>query len=90
MGAGALFAVTTLIRTFSVGKPWRSWVPGGIAVAVGTLASVGNLVPELTQPRHVQRSVVHVGTCYRGYLWLALGACHETVQYTLDYSCIGK
>jgi len=34
-GAGALFVVTTLIRTFSVGKAWRSFVPGGIAVAVG-------------------------------------------------------
>lgn len=35
IGSGALFAVTTLIRTFSVGKAWRSLVPGGIAVAVG-------------------------------------------------------
>ncbi|KAL6858651.1 OPT oligopeptide transporter domain-containing protein [Trichoderma novae-zelandiae] len=34
-GAGALFAVTTLARTLSVGRPWRSWIPGGIAVAVG-------------------------------------------------------
>lgn len=30
-----LFAATTLARTLSVGKNWRSWVPGGIAVAVG-------------------------------------------------------
>jgi len=35
IGAGAFFAVATLIRTFSAGKPWRPWVPGGIAVAVG-------------------------------------------------------
>ncbi|KAF4507029.1 hypothetical protein G6O67_005706 [Ophiocordyceps sinensis] len=34
-GAGALFACTTMIRTVSVGKPWRPLVPGGIAVAVG-------------------------------------------------------
>ncbi|KAJ4860133.1 OPT oligopeptide transporter protein domain-containing protein [Trichoderma breve] len=34
-GAGVLFAVTTLARTLSVGRPWRSWIPGGIAVAVG-------------------------------------------------------
>lgn len=35
IGAGALFACTTMARTLSVGKRWRSWVPGGIAVAVG-------------------------------------------------------
>ncbi|KAH6610973.1 hypothetical protein Trco_000993 [Trichoderma cornu-damae] len=34
-GAGALFAFTTLARTLAVGRPWRSWIPGGIAVAVG-------------------------------------------------------
>ncbi|KAM0486751.1 hypothetical protein ACHAPX_000014 [Trichoderma viride] len=34
-GAGLLFAVTTLARTLSVGKRWRSLIPGGIAVAVG-------------------------------------------------------
>ncbi|PNP41327.1 hypothetical protein TGAMA5MH_06650 [Trichoderma gamsii] len=34
-GAGVLFAVTTLARTLSVGKRWRSLIPGGIAVAVG-------------------------------------------------------
>lgn len=34
-GAGVLFALTTLARTLSVGKRWRSLVPGGIAVAVG-------------------------------------------------------
>ncbi|UKZ78073.1 hypothetical protein TrVFT333_005807 [Trichoderma virens FT-333] len=35
IGAGVLFAMTTLARTLSVGRPWRSWIPGGIAVAVG-------------------------------------------------------
>ncbi|RFU76118.1 hypothetical protein TARUN_6116 [Trichoderma arundinaceum] len=34
-GAGIIFAFTTLARTLSVGRPWRSWIPGGIAVAVG-------------------------------------------------------
>ncbi|KAM0249196.1 hypothetical protein ACHAQJ_009140 [Trichoderma viride] len=34
-GAGVLFAITTLARTLSVGRPWRSFIPGGIAVAVG-------------------------------------------------------
>lgn len=35
IGAGVLFAIITLIRTLSVGKEWRAYVPGGIAVAVG-------------------------------------------------------
>lgn len=34
-GAGALFTLTTMFRIATVGKAWRSWVPGGIAVAVG-------------------------------------------------------
>lgn len=34
---GSLFAATTLVRTLYVGKNWRSWVPGGIAVAVGKM-----------------------------------------------------
>lgn len=36
IGAGALFALATIVRILSVGKAWRSLVPGGIAVAVGT------------------------------------------------------
>ncbi|KAJ6787478.1 hypothetical protein PWT90_02702 [Aphanocladium album] len=35
IAAGALFACTTIVRTAAVGKPWRPWIPGGIAVAVG-------------------------------------------------------
>ncbi|OAA76338.1 oligonucleotide transporter [Akanthomyces lecanii RCEF 1005] len=35
IAAGALFVCTTVLRTAAVGKPWRSLVPGGIAVAVG-------------------------------------------------------
>lgn len=35
IGAGALFFCTTLVRAVSVGNPWRAWIPGGIAVAVG-------------------------------------------------------
>ncbi|PFH55406.1 hypothetical protein XA68_18400 [Ophiocordyceps unilateralis] len=34
-GAGAFFTLTTMARIASVGRAWRSWVPGGIAVAVG-------------------------------------------------------
>lgn len=35
IGAAALFACATILRTVSVNKPWRKWVPGGIAVAIG-------------------------------------------------------
>ncbi|KAK1999539.1 OPT oligopeptide transporter [Colletotrichum falcatum] len=35
LGFGIIFAVTTIIRTTTVGKVWRPFVPGGIAVAVG-------------------------------------------------------
>ncbi|PHH61587.1 hypothetical protein CDD81_8168 [Ophiocordyceps australis] len=33
--AGLLFAFITLARSVSVGKSWRKWLPGGIAVAIG-------------------------------------------------------
>lgn len=42
VGAGALFAVATVVRIVSVGKAWRRWVPGGIAVAVGKLSPFFN------------------------------------------------
>jgi len=41
---GAVFAATTALRVWSnaAGRPWvASWVPGGIAVAVGELRSMG-------------------------------------------------
>jgi OPT oligopeptide transporter protein len=56
-GAGVLFVIFTLVRTFSVGKPWRSWVPGGIAVAVGMYN-----VPSFT----LARAIGGVG----GWIWV--------------------
>jgi OPT family oligopeptide transporter len=35
VGAAVLFGFATIVRTVSVGKKWRPWIPGGIAVAVG-------------------------------------------------------
>lgn len=35
IGAGVLFAFFTVARTLAQGKPWRKWIPGGIAVAIG-------------------------------------------------------
>ena len=37
IGAGILFAFTTIARTVSVGKAWRRFIPGGIAVAIGQI-----------------------------------------------------
>lgn len=47
IGAAVLFAVITLTRTLSVNKPWRPYIPGGIAVAVGKLWSVSEMNKEL-------------------------------------------
>ena len=35
LGAGLIFALLTAGRIVGQGKPWQSWIPGGIAVAVG-------------------------------------------------------
>lgn len=35
LGAGILFAISTIVRIGSVNQRWRCFVPGGIAVAVG-------------------------------------------------------
>ncbi|RDA86462.1 hypothetical protein CP532_3618 [Ophiocordyceps camponoti-leonardi (nom. inval.)] len=34
-GAGSLFTLTTIARIAMVGKAWQSYIPGGIAVAIG-------------------------------------------------------
>ncbi|KAF2969894.1 hypothetical protein GQX73_g3667 [Xylaria multiplex] len=52
IGAAAIFAVFTVLRTKGMGKKWHAYIPGGIAVAVGmynvpsfTLArTIGGLV----------------------------------------------
>ena len=36
LGAGCVFVVLTMVRIRGQGKWWQAWVPGGIAVAVGT------------------------------------------------------
>lgn len=38
LGAGMIFAVTTALRIKGQGRWWQAWVPGGIAVAVGSLS----------------------------------------------------
>ncbi|RAL67229.1 hypothetical protein DID88_008003 [Monilinia fructigena] len=35
IGAAAIFTGTTLLRIYATGTKWHSWIPGGIAVAVG-------------------------------------------------------
>ena len=39
LGAGILFAVMTALRIQGQGRWWQAWVPGGIAVAVGSSCS---------------------------------------------------
>lgn len=36
LGAGCLFAILTILRIRGQGRWWQAWVPGGIAVAVGS------------------------------------------------------
>ena len=67
LGAGLLFAGTTGLRIGGHGTRWKAWVPGGIAVAVGTLIL---LFPfsYMRKPlvymwdRDVQRALIHVGS----------------------------
>ncbi|KAB8294181.1 hypothetical protein EYC80_009619 [Monilinia laxa] len=35
IGAAVIFTGTTLLRIYATGTKWHSWIPGGIAVAVG-------------------------------------------------------
>ncbi|KAL8695282.1 MAG: hypothetical protein Q9218_000181 [Villophora microphyllina] len=37
VGAGGIFAILTAVRIQGQGKWWQAWLPGGIAVAVGSL-----------------------------------------------------
>lgn len=39
-GAAVLFAVFTALRTKALGKSWQAYIPGGIAVAIGTLITL--------------------------------------------------
>ncbi|POR33295.1 Putative oligopeptide transporter [Tolypocladium paradoxum] len=82
MGAAALFACTTMARTVSVGKAWRPWVPGGIAVAVGmSPRSERGCGSWLTRSRHVQRAVLHLGSSHRWPVRMVLGSGPEAVQH---------
>jgi OPT family oligopeptide transporter len=46
-GAAAVFTVTTIVRTVSVEKRWHSYIPGGIAVAVGGFSFCPTIAPVL-------------------------------------------
>lgn len=50
IGAALLFAVTTVFRAVSVGKSWRKYIPGGVAVAIGELlmAVLGKFTGDFT------------------------------------------
>ena len=94
MGAGALFAVTTLARTLSVGRPWRSLIPGGIAVAVGKQIIQARLVSrnsaDSEEPRHVQCAVVYARSSHWRHHQLVLAKYTKTVHHASHHCCIGK
>ncbi|KXH31074.1 OPT oligopeptide transporter [Colletotrichum simmondsii] len=52
IGFGIIFAFTTIVRTMVTGKPWRSLVPGGIAVAVGFLSIVNLILQSIGVPHY--------------------------------------
>ncbi len=44
LGAAIVFSITTGLRISGTGKVWHPYIPGGIAVAVGMLISIQNMV----------------------------------------------
>lgn len=46
LGAGIIFTVITVIRIVGTGKRWHSYIPGGIAVAVGKFLAILILLPQ--------------------------------------------
>jgi uncharacterized oligopeptide transporter (OPT) family protein len=59
LGAAILFTFTTVARIMGTGKRWHPFIPGGIAVAVGKLPSLGLFVLILISARNVQRTILH-------------------------------
>lgn len=92
VGAGILFAITTVIRAVSVGKSWRQYIPGGVAVAIGeSFAKALCSVKLLTQPdRHVQCAILYPCQSHWRFRDLVLGECEEEIKHTTHYSCISK
>lgn len=58
IGFGIIFASTTVVRTMVTGKPWRSLVPGGIAVAVGKCALKIIISPKFDVRGKIDREMV--------------------------------
>ncbi len=61
LGAGLIFVVLTILRVKGQGKWWQSWVPGGIAVAVGMYN-----VPSFTLARAIGGLLNWYWSTYRG------------------------
>nr|XP_036584308.1 OPT oligopeptide transporter [Colletotrichum truncatum]KAF6793697.1 OPT oligopeptide transporter [Colletotrichum truncatum] len=80
-GFGVIFAIMTIVRITTNGKPWRSLVPGGIAVAVGmynvpsfTLArTIGGLLSWIWISRRRQSSTPLIVLASVGHPGLPLG-----------------
>lgn len=61
LGAGLIFVLLTILRVRGQGKWWQSWVPGGIAVAVGMYN-----VPSFTLARTIGGLLNWYWRIYRG------------------------
>lgn len=82
IAAGALFVCTTVLRTAAVGKPWRSWIPGGIAVAVGKLScsvEMCHILIFTSTTRHVQRAIIYTRQGHWRHTDLGLAALNEAI-----------
>lgn len=70
-GAAVVFTIITIVRTLGTGKWWHSYIPGGIAVAVGKCSQCAYRVV-LTPGRNVQRSLFHSRQSNRWFRELVL------------------
>jgi OPT oligopeptide transporter protein len=64
LGAAVLFAFTTSLRIWLNASPvsrrqFAAWIPGGIAVAVGTYNAEHSSQTRLIQRRNVQHAIIH-------------------------------
>ena len=100
-GAALIFAVGTMMRVWGNNRKqrglsgwWIDFIPGGIAVAVGTFLLSSQIFPsnsmqkkQLTLIRHVQYTFLHTGT----HNWWVAEPVVETLEgkerNTHNYSC---
>lgn len=95
IGAASLFAVSTVFRAVSVGKSWRKYIPGGVAVAIGELLMANLEILYGTSPtnsnyRHVQCALIHLSQSRGWFYDVVLGLCEEEVKSTAHHTRISE